>query len=108
MVGRPACRAGGGTGEAGFSPGLPAGHARRTGMPGWRNGSPASGPGATADLSGYFGEEGGGQNVTLPGGLLGHLVPTGWFYQNQFRCARMMVNYFIPVANVNQDTFSPE
>ena len=60
------------------------------------------------DLGGYFGEEGGGQNVTLPGGLLGHLVPTGWFYQNQFRCARMMVNYFIPVANVNQDTFSPD
>jgi hypothetical protein len=44
----------------------------------------------------------------LPGGLIAHLVPTGWFYQNQFRCARKMVDYFIPVADTSHGTFSPD
>jgi hypothetical protein len=60
------------------------------------------------DLGGWFDDEGNGSNPSLPGGLLGHLIPTGWFYQNQFRCAHMMVNYFIPVADVSQGTFSPK
>ena len=60
------------------------------------------------DLGGfYYDDEGNGRSPSLPGGLLGHLIPTGWFYQNQFRCAHMMVNYFIPVADVSQGTFSP-
>jgi hypothetical protein len=41
-----------------------------------------------------------------PGYLAAHLIPAGWFYQNQFRCARMMVEYYIPVADVSQGTFS--
>jgi len=35
------------------------------------------------------------------------LIPTGWLYQNQYRCARMMVEYLLPAADVNQGTFSP-
>jgi hypothetical protein len=54
------------------------------------------------------GEEGNGSKKFLPGNLVAHLIPAGWFYQNQFRCARMMVEYFIPVADVNQGTFSPD
>jgi hypothetical protein len=60
------------------------------------------------DLGGWFDDEGNGGSPSLPGGLMGHLIPTGWFYQNQFRCARVMVEYFIPVADVSQGTFSPE
>jgi hypothetical protein len=52
------------------------------------------------------GEEG-GMNLPLPGNFAARLIPTGWFYQNQFRCARMMVEYYIPVADVGQSTFSP-
>jgi hypothetical protein len=36
-----------------------------------------------------------------------HLVPSGWFYQNQLRCARAMEKYYLPVADVNQQTFMP-
>ena len=59
------------------------------------------------DLGGM--SDGGGNNskLSLPGGLMGHLIPTGWFYQNQFRCARMMVDYYLPLADVSQGTFSP-
>ena len=35
------------------------------------------------------------------------LVPAGWYDQNQFRCARMMVEYYVPVANLDQRTISP-
>jgi hypothetical protein len=38
----------------------------------------------------------------------GRLIPSGWFYQNELRCARMMVEYYIPVADVDKGTFSPE
>lgn len=36
-----------------------------------------------------------------------HLIPSGWFYQNQLRCARLMVKNYIPLADVKQNTFSP-
>jgi len=59
------------------------------------------------DLGG-FGEEDGGQvEPRLPGGALAQLIPTGWLYQNQLRCARMMVDYYLPVSDTNQGTFSP-
>lgn len=35
------------------------------------------------------------------------LIPTGWFYQNRLNCARMMVEHYIPLADVNQQTVSP-
>ena len=54
------------------------------------------------------GDEAKSSKQLLPGNLATHLIPAGWFYQNQFRCARMMVEYYIPVADVNQGTFSPD
>jgi len=36
-----------------------------------------------------------------------HLIPSGWFYQNQLRCARLMVQYFLPAADLNRRTISP-
>jgi len=59
------------------------------------------------DMGSFYDEEGNGRSPSLPGGLSGHLIPTGWFYQNQFRCARVMVEFYIPVADVRQGTFSP-
>jgi hypothetical protein len=35
------------------------------------------------------------------------LFPNGWFYQNQFHCARPMVEFYLPAADVNQGIFSP-
>jgi hypothetical protein len=35
------------------------------------------------------------------------LIPTGWFYQNQLNCARMVVKYYVPLADVNRETVSP-
>ena len=35
------------------------------------------------------------------------LVPSGWLYQNQLRCARVMVEFFLPVADEKSATFSP-
>jgi hypothetical protein len=35
------------------------------------------------------------------------LIPTGWFYQNQLNCACMVVEYYVPLADVNQETISP-
>jgi tetratricopeptide (TPR) repeat protein len=58
-------------------------------------------------LNGMNDGEGGVINQLLPGKLVVHLIPTGWFYQNQLRCARVMVDYYLPVADVNRGTVSP-
>ena len=46
-------------------------------------------------------------DVKLPNGFIVRWIPAGWFYQSQYRCARMMEDYCIPVADANQGTFSP-
>ncbi len=58
-------------------------------------------------LSGMNDGDGGIINQLLPGKFIARLIPTGWFYQNQLRCARMMVDYYLPVADVNQGIVSP-
>jgi len=58
-------------------------------------------------LSAFGGGEGDASNLSWPGNFAARLIPIGWFYQNQFRCARMMVDYYLPVADVNRGTFSP-
>ncbi len=64
-------------------------------------------PGRLPDLlNARFSNDGWIDNAIL--GLLGRVVPTGWSYQNEYRSARLMVNYFIPVANEEQGTFSPD
>jgi hypothetical protein len=66
-------------------------------------------PGEIQGLSGCFfdDEEGNASNPSLPGKFAARLIPIGWFYQNQLRCARMMVDYYLPLADMNQGTFSP-
>jgi hypothetical protein len=50
----------------------------------------------------------GGQNdVRLPRGVVARLIPGGWFYQNQYRCARMLEEYCVPLADAKLGTFSP-
>jgi len=63
--------------------------------------------GTLEGLNGMNDGEGGVINQLLPGKLVVHLIPTGWFYQNQLRCARVMVDYYLPVADVNRGTVSP-
>jgi hypothetical protein len=43
----------------------------------------------------------------LPARIIWHSIPSGWFYQNRLNCARMMVEFYIPLADVNQETISP-
>ncbi len=45
--------------------------------------------------------------VGLPRGRSAYLIPAGWMYQNQLRCARAMVRYKMPVVEVSRGTFSP-
>jgi hypothetical protein len=47
-------------------------------------------------------------DLGVPRGALIHLFPAGWFYQNQYRCARVLEDYYIPMVDVNQGTFSPD
>jgi len=42
-----------------------------------------------------------------PPRFISSLIPTGWFYQNRLNCARMMVEFYIPLTDVNQHTVSP-
>jgi hypothetical protein len=49
----------------------------------------------------------GDNNPPLPGRILAHMIPSGWFYQNRLGCARMMVEFYIPLADVNQQSISP-
>ena len=44
-------------------------------------------------------------NVRLPCGWIVRLVPNGWFYQTEYRCARMMEDYCFPLADASQGTF---
>ena len=52
----------------------------------------------------YDGEE--NQKKFIPS-VLYWLIPTGWFYQNQLNCARPMVEFYLPAADVKQQTISP-
>jgi len=50
----------------------------------------------------------GGQNdIRLPSGMAARLIPGGWFYQNRYRCARMLEDYCVPLADEKLGTFSP-
>ena len=56
------------------------------------------------EFSNLTGDEG-GQPWT--GQLLLRLIPSGWFYQNQYRCARMTEEYFLPAVDIKTRTVSP-
>ena len=56
-----------------------------------------------------FDDDKGGQykEPSLPGKVFARLIPTGWFYQNEYRYVRMMMDYYLPLADAGQGTFSP-
>ena len=39
--------------------------------------------------------------------IIWRLIPSGWLYQNRLRCARPMVELYLPVADVSQGIISP-
>ena len=49
----------------------------------------------------------GDNDPPLPGRILIHLIPSGWFYQNQLRCAQMTEEMDLPVADASQQIISP-
>jgi hypothetical protein len=48
-----------------------------------------------------------GADVTMMFLSHAHLVPSGWFYQNQLRSARLLMEDFLPAADVSAHTFRP-
>jgi hypothetical protein len=55
-----------------------------------------------------FNLTGNGDRTQLSAGaILYYLCPNGWFYQNELRFSRAMVQFYLPVADVNQQTVSP-
>ena len=44
---------------------------------------------------------------SLPTGLASHLIPSGWFYQNEYRSVRLLLDYYLPLADAAQGTFFP-
>jgi hypothetical protein len=49
-----------------------------------------------------------GQNESTPlSALPAYLIPSGWFYQNQLRCSKFILEQFLPVADPRQETISP-
>ncbi len=42
------------------------------------------------------------------GEILIRVIPSGWFYQNQLNCARVMLDLYLPAADVTQRTISPQ
>jgi hypothetical protein len=49
----------------------------------------------------------GGDSDTHLAAQIFRLIPSGWFYQNQLRCARPMVESYVPVADVTRGVISP-
>jgi len=46
-------------------------------------------------------------SLWLPNPFASRLMPKGWFYQNQLRCARPMVEFYLPAADTERRIFSP-
>jgi tetratricopeptide (TPR) repeat protein len=42
-----------------------------------------------------------------PAVSINYLIPSGWFYQNQFRCSRFMVQQYLPLADLEHRIISP-
>ena len=59
------------------------------------------------DIEGEGDFEGGQARVSLPGGPVARLIPAGWFYQNQFRADRILVNYYLPAVDASRGVFLP-
>jgi hypothetical protein len=64
-------------------------------------------PERVEELEGLRDFSGNRSDVSLPGALVTRLVPAGWFYQNQYRSARFLEEYSIPLVDPGRGTFSP-
>ena len=42
-----------------------------------------------------------------PAVSISYLIPSGWFYQNQFRCSRFMVQQYLPLADLERRIIAP-
>jgi hypothetical protein len=58
----------------------------------------------TEDLGAF----GNGNNLNIPSPLTTYLMPAGWLYQNQYRCTRVVTDYYLPAADAEKGTYSPE
>jgi hypothetical protein len=48
-----------------------------------------------------------GENHSIPPSPVSWLIPAGWFYQNQLHCARPMMEFYLPAADIKRETISP-
>ena len=64
-------------------------------------------PGKLKELEDLRDLSGNKLGLGLPTGRSAYLIPAGWLYQNQVRCARAMVQYKMPMVDVSQGVFSP-
>jgi tetratricopeptide (TPR) repeat protein len=53
-----------------------------------------------------IGESGENDSIRL-GNLSSHLVPSGWFYQNELSSSKFILEQFLPIADLGQQTISP-
>jgi hypothetical protein len=60
-------------------------------------------PDQFANLNG----DGQDSNIDIFGKVFLHLIPSGWFYQNQLHCARPIEKFYLPVADVQLRTMDP-
>ncbi len=49
----------------------------------------------------------GGSTRSAPTASISYLIPSGWFYQNQLRCSRFMVQQYLPLADLDHGIISP-
>jgi hypothetical protein len=49
----------------------------------------------------------GGSDNSPDAGRISRLIPSGWFYQNELRCGRFMVKWYVPLADQEQRIISP-
>ena len=61
----------------------------------------------TEQFNNITGNDFGDQMASFPAQIVGQLIPGSLFYQSRLNCARMMVEFYIPLADVNQQTISP-
>ncbi len=50
----------------------------------------------------------GNQNQNQLSSLPGHLIPSGWFYQNELRASRVVLENFVPIADPAKQIISPK
>jgi tetratricopeptide (TPR) repeat protein len=67
-------------------------------------------PEQLSSLKGYVGAD--DDNSSSSGTILNSfsfssLIPNGWFYQNQLRCSRFMVQQYVPLADLEHRIVSP-